>query len=346
MKKKLLIWGGAGIVLLLLSVVVSLSLGSARIPIPHVWGILLKQVPWLGESIPVIWPESSEQIIMKVRLPRIVLGVLIGAALSIAGAGYQGVLRNPLADPYTLGVASGSSVGAAFLILFGLHYALFGIWTIPVVAFITGLLTLWIVFRLAGVQGKFRTETVILSGVVVSSFLSALVSFMVAMSANKVVNEILFWLMGSLALRGWPYTSVVLLYLVLGAVVLIPYGRSLNLFALGERHAAHLGVQVDRTKRNVLIVSTMLTAVAVSVCGVIGFVGLITPHLVRLLVGPDYRLLIPLSLLFGGIYVLWADTLARMVLSPTEIPLGVVTAFLGAPFFAYLLSRQKKMMKG
>lgn len=332
--------------LLLLSVVVSLSLGSARIPIPHVWGILLKQVPWLGESIPVIWPESSEQIIMKVRLPRIVLGVLIGAALSIAGAGYQGVLRNPLADPYTLGVASGSSVGAAFLILFGLHYALFGIWTIPVVAFITGLLTLWIVFRLAGVQGKFRTETVILSGVVVSSFLSALVSFMVAMSANKVVNEILFWLMGSLALRGWPYTSVVLLYLVLGAVVLIPYSRSLNLFALGERHAAHLGVQVDRTKRNVLIVSTMLTAVAVSVCGVIGFVGLITPHLVRLLVGPDYRLLIPLSLLFGGIYVLWADTLARMVLSPTEIPLGVVTAFLGAPFFAYLLSRQKKMMKG
>ncbi|MBD2865819.1 MULTISPECIES: FecCD family ABC transporter permease [Paenibacillus] len=346
MKKKLLLWGGAGIVLLLLSVVVSLSLGSARIPIPHVWGILLKQVPWLGESVPVIWPESSEQIIMKVRLPRIVLGVLIGAALSIAGAGFQGVLRNPLADPYTLGVASGSSVGAAFLILFGLHYALFGIWTIPIVAFITGSITLGIVFRLAGIQGKFRTETVILSGVVVSSFLSALVSFMVAMSANKVVNEILFWLMGSLALRGWPYTSVVALYLVIGAVFLIPYGRSLNLFALGERHAAHLGVQVDRTKRNVLIVSTMLTAVAVSVCGVIGFVGLITPHLVRLLVGPDYRLLIPLSLLFGGIYVLWADTLARMVLSPTEIPLGVVTAFLGAPFFAYLLSRQKKTMKG
>jgi len=332
--------------LLLLSVVVSLSLGSAHIPLSQVWGVLLKQVPWIGDSVSATWPESTEQIIMKVRLPRIVLGVLIGAALSISGAGFQGVLRNPLADPYTLGVASGASVGAAFLILFGLNYALFGMWTIPIVAFATGLITLWAVFRLAGVQGKFRTETVILSGVVVSSFLSAIVSFMVALDSNKIVNEILFWLMGSLSLRGWPYTTVVLPYLLAGAAILIAMGRSLNLFALGERHAAHLGVRVDRTKWIVLLVSTILTAASVSVCGVIGFVGLITPHLVRLLVGPDYRLIIPLSLLYGGIYVLWADTLARMALSPTEIPLGVVTAFLGAPFFAFLLSRQKKMLKG
>lgn len=332
--------------LLLLSIVVSLSLGSANIPIAQVWGVLLKQLPFIGQYIPVTWPESSEQIIIKVRLPRIVLGVLIGAALSVSGAGFQGVLRNPLADPYTLGVASGASVGAAFLILFGLHYALFGIWTIPIVAFATGLVTLWVVFRLASVQGRFRTETVILSGVVVSSFLSALVSFMVALSSNSVVNEILFWLMGSLSLRGWSYSLAVLPYLAFGAAVLIVFSRPLNLFALGERHAAHLGIRVDRTKWIVLLVSTILTATAVSVCGVIGFVGLITPHLVRLMVGPDYRLVIPLSLLFGGIYVLWADTLARMLLSPTEIPLGVVTAFLGAPFFAYLLSRQKKMVKG
>lgn len=336
----------AGALLLLVSVIVSLSLGSAHIPVVQVGGILLKHIPGLGHSIPVVWPESSEQIIMKVRLPRIVLGVLVGAALSVSGAGFQGVLRNPLADPYTLGVASGASVGAAFLILFGLNYALFGMWTIPVVAFATGLLTLWVVFRLAGVQGKFRTETVILSGVVVSSFLSAIVSFMVALDSDKIVNEILFWLMGSLSLRGWPYTLVVLPYLLVGAAILIGTGRSLNLFALGERHAAHLGVRVDRTKWIVLLVSTVLTAAAVSVCGVIGFVGLITPHLMRLMVGPDYRLIIPLSVVFGGIYVLWADTLARMALSPTEIPLGVVTAFLGAPFFAYLLSRQKKLLKG
>ncbi|MDF2717176.1 MAG: yvrB, partial [Paenibacillus sp.] len=282
MKRKLFAWGVAGMLLLLLSVVVSLSLGSAHIPIAQVWGVLLKQIPYIGSSVPVTWPESSEQIIMKVRLPRIVLGVLIGAALSVSGAGFQGVLRNPLADPYTLGVASGASVGAAFLISFGLHYALFGIWSIPIVAFATGLATLWIVFRLASVQGRFRTETVILSGVVVSSFLSAIVSFMVALNSDKIVNEILFWLMGSLALRGWAYTTVVIPYLLIGAGILIACGRALNLFALGERHAAHLGVRVERTKWTVLLVSTILTAAAVSVCGVIGFVGLITPHLVRL----------------------------------------------------------------
>jgi iron complex transport system permease protein len=345
MRKKLLLWGGAGILLLLLSVVVSLSLGSARLPVSHVWLILLHRIPGIGDWIAIQWPEASEQIVMKVRFPRIMLGILVGAALSLAGAGFQGVLRNPLADPYTLGVASGSSVGAAFLILFGLQYALFGQWTLPLVAFATGLLSLWVVFRLANFQGKFQMETVILSGVVVSAFLSAIVSFMVSLS-NKVVNEIIFWLMGSLALRGWPYSGIVAPYLVLGFAVLLASARALNLFALGERQASHLGVNVERTKKTVLIVSTLLTAAAVSVSGVVGFVGLITPHLVRLLVGPDYRLVIPLSMIAGGMYVLWADTIARMALSPVEVPLGVVTAFLGAPFFAYLLGKHKKTMRG
>ncbi len=331
--------------LLLLSMVVSLSMGAAHLPISHVWLILLHNIPWVGDAVPVTWPESSEQIIMKVRFPRVMLGILVGACLSLAGAGFQGVLRNPLADPYTLGVASGSSVGAAFLILFGLQYVLLGQWTIPLVAFTTGLISLWIVFRLANFQGKFQMETIILSGVVVSAFLGAIVSFMVSMS-SRVVNDILFWLMGSLALRGWSYTWIVLPYLLLGLVVLTASARSLNLFALGERQAAHLGVSVDRTKKVVLIMSTLLTAAAVSVSGVIGFVGLITPHLVRLMVGPDYRLIVPLSMIAGGIYVLWADTLARMALSPTEIPLGVVTAFIGAPFFAYLLSKHKKTIRG
>ena len=344
MKKKLFLWGGAGAALLLLSATVSLSLGSASIPIAHVWGILLKQIPFAGEYVPNVWAESSEQIVLKVRLPRILLGILIGAALSAAGAGFQGVLRNPLADPYTLGVASGSSVGAAFLILFGLQYSLFGMWTVPAFAFATGAATLWVVIRLAGVQGKFRTETVILSGVVVSAFLGSIVSLMVALS-DQVVNEILFWLMGSLALRGWPYVAVMLPYLAAGAAALVVFGRALNLLALGERHAAHLGVHVERTKLIVLLISTLLTAAAVSVSGVVGFVGLITPHLIRMMVGPDYRFILPLSLLYGGIYMLWADTLARMALSPTEIPLGVVTAFLGAPFFAWLLVRQKRTLK-
>jgi iron complex transport system permease protein len=341
MNRKLLFWGGVGVLLLLLSIILSVSMGTAALPLSQVWRIMLHQLPGIGGLIPVDWPESSEQIIMKVRFPRVVLALLVGAALSLAGAGFQGVLRNPLADPYTLGVASGSAVGAAFLILFGIQYALFGQWSIPIVAFATGLASLWVVFRLANTHGKFQLETLILSGVVVQAFLGSLVSFMVSMS-KKVINEILFWLMGSLSLRGWSYSMMLLPYVFIGLAILLGFGRALNLFAMGERQAAHLGVNVHRTKLIVLIVSTLMTAAAVSVSGVIGFVGLIIPHLVRLLVGPDYRLIIPLSALYGGIYVLWADTLARMLISPTEIPLGVVTAFLGAPFFAYLLSRHKR----
>ncbi|MFS0558000.1 FecCD family ABC transporter permease [Brevibacillus sp. 179-C9.3 HS] len=344
MKKRLIVWGGVSSLVLLASVVISISMGAAHLPISQVWLILLHQIPGLSEWVTVTWPESSEQIVMKVRFPRVVLAVLIGACLSLAGAGFQGVLRNPLADPFTMGVASGSAVGAAFLILFGLQITFLGAWSTPVVAFLTGLISLWIVLGLASTQGKLQTETLILSGVVVQAFLGSLVSFMVSLS-DQTVNEIVFWLMGSLSFRGWDFTYVLVPYLVIGGMVLISYSRSLNLFALGERQAAHLGVHVDRTKLVVLIVSTLLTAAAVSIAGIIGFVGLVVPHLVRLLVGPDYRILLPLAAICGGIYVLWADTLARMLLSPTEIPLGVVTAFLGAPFFAYLLKKNKRLGK-
>lgn len=345
MKRKLMLGGGVGVILLLLSIVVSLSIGSAQLPLSHIVGILAKHLPWIGSHIEVKWPQSSEQIINKVRIPRVLLGILVGAVLSIAGAGFQGVLRNPLADPYSLGVSSGASVGAAFLIYFGLQFAWFGQWSIPIVAFLTGLISLFLVLKLALIEGKLKMETLILSGVVMQAFLGAFVSFLVSIS-NQTVNEIIFWLMGSLAMRGWSYTYMISPYLVIGVVILLSYARSLNLLALGERQAAHLGVHVERTKLIVLIASTLITAAAVSVAGVIGFVGLIVPHLVRLLVGPDYRLIIPLSAIGGGIYVLWADTLARTLLSPTEIPLGVITAFLGAPFFAYLLHKDKKTLRG
>lgn len=344
MRRRLVIWGGGAIALLLFSVIVSLSLGSARLPLGDVWRIILHQIPVLKSWINADWPNAYEQIVMKVRFSRVVLAVLVGACLAAAGSGFQGVLRNPLADPYTLGVASGASVGAAFIILFGLK-GIIGPWTIPLVAFATGTLTLLAVLGLSSQEGKTKIETLILSGVVVNAFLSALVSFMVSLS-NQVVNEILFWLMGSLSMRGWEYSALLLPYFAVGFVVLVWHIRALNLFALGERQAAHLGVDLERTRLIVLAVSTLMTAAAVSVCGVIGFVGLVVPHLVRLATGPDYRLIVPLSAVVGGIYVLWADTLARLVLMPKEIPLGVVTALLGAPFFAYLLRKRKYQSGG
>jgi len=345
MRAKLFFWSGIGLALLVVSMVISLSIGSAGIAVGEVWRILLHHLPVVGERVAADWQPSSEQIVVMVRLPRVLLAMLVGACLSLAGAGFQGVLRNPLADPYTLGVAAGAAVGASLLMLLGLHYKLLGMWTIPATAFLTGMLSLFLVLRLAGTQGRFQIETLILSGVVMQAFLGSVVSFMVSLS-DDVVNEIVFWLLGSLAMRGWSFQPILAVWLAAGFAVLLAFARALNIFALGERQAAHLGISVERVKLTVLIVATFLTAAAVSVVGIIGFVGLVVPHLVRLMAGPDYRLLIPMSVLFGAVYVLWADTLARTLLSPTEIPLGVMTAFLGAPFFAWLLRKSKRMIGG
>lgn len=329
--------------LLAVSIVVSLSIGSAGISVPDVWGILLHQLPWFSDDA-VSYTPGEVAIVTQVRLSRVLLAVLVGACLALAGTGFQGVLRNPLADPYTLGVASGSSVGAATIIVFGLQTAI-GMWTIPLVAFVTGTVTLLGVFWLSRNKGVMHIETLILSGVIIQAFLGAFVSFMVSMSQG-IVNQILFWLMGSLAMRSWDHVLMLIPFLAIGLPVLLVYGQSLNLFVLGEKHAAHLGIHVERTKLIVLICSTLLTAAAVSVSGVIGFVGLVVPHLIRLIVGPDYRLITPLAAIGGGIFVLWADTLARNVWIQKEIPLGVVTALIGAPFFAYLLHLRKRKQGG
>ncbi|GLX70775.1 corrinoid ABC transporter permease [Paenibacillus glycanilyticus] len=329
--------------LLAVSIALSLSIGSSTISFADVWGILWHQLPWTDDA-GNRWGAGEIAIVTQVRLSRVLLGVLVGACLGLAGAGFQGVLRNPLADPYTLGVSSGSSVGAAFLILFG-YQTLLGEWTIPIIAFATGMATLLGVFFLARSRGVMQIETLVLAGVIIQSFLGAFVSFMVSLS-DDVINQILFWLMGSLAMKSWADVYIVLPCLIIGLPLLIAYGQALNLFVLGERHAAHLGIRVERTKLIVLIGSTLLTAAAVSVSGVIGFVGLVVPHLIRLMVGPDYRLLIPLSAIGGGMFMLWSDTIARIALAPKEIPLGVVTALIGAPFFAYLLYRRKKGQEG
>jgi iron complex transport system permease protein len=344
MKRKLTLYIGAALLLLFFSILISLSLGSAHIPLADVWRILLHRLPFMDQIMSVNWDAADEQIIMQVRFPRVILAIIVGASLAVAGTGFQGILRNPLADPYTLGVSSGASVGAAIMIQFGLVEAI-GQWTVPLVAFITGIVTLLFVIYLSRIGGKMSMETLILAGVVVNAFLGSFVQFMVSLS-NNVVNAILYWLMGSIAMKGWVYSEILTPYLLLGFLVLLSYGRALNLFALGEKQAAHLGVSVERTKIIVLVISTLLTAAAVAVSGVIGFVGLVVPHLIRLIVGPDYRIIIPIATIGGGIYVLWADTIARLILSPRDIQLGILTAFIGAPFFAYLLRKQMIKQKG
>lgn len=345
MRMKLIGYGTASLLLLVVTLLICIGVGSVSLPISEITRILLHRVPGIGQLITPDWSLPSEQIVLKVRLPRVLLGMLVGSALAIAGAAFQGVLRNPLADPYTLGVSSGASLGAATLIFFGWQYSIVGVFTLPLVAFVTGVLTLIIVLQLARDKGKIPTTSLILSGVVMQAFLGAIVSFMSVMS-KKTINEILYWTMGSLSLRGWSYTAILFPYLMIGFIFLWSRARQLNLLALGERQAAHTGLNVDRTKLLVLLVATLLTAAAVSVSGVIGFVGLVIPHMVRLIAGSDYRIIIPLSAVGGGIFMMWSDLAARTLLAPTEIPLGIVTAFVGAPFFAYLLHRNKKRGEG
>jgi iron complex transport system permease protein len=312
--------------------------GSVSLPFQLTWQILLNHLPF---QIPFInleptWTSAQESIVWNLRLPRVFLALIVGAMLSTSGVAFQGVLRNPLADPYILGVSSGAAFGAATSILFFRSSSLFGQLSIPLFSFTGGLLSLGFVLALSKQHGQHERETLILAGVVVQSLLGAFLSFLIAISGQQM-QEIVFWMMGSLANRTWLDIAVLLPYFLFGTTYLLFQQRDLNIIALGERAATHLGMNVERKKILILVISSLLTAAAVSAVGIIGFVGLIVPHLMRLLVGADHKVLLPVSTLAGAIFLLWSDTLARTLIESREIPIGVITAFVGAPFFAYLL---------
>lgn len=285
--------------------------------------------------------NTEQTIIWQVRFPRVLLGFLIGAALAAAGAAFQGLLQNPLADPYTIGVSSGAALGATAAILFLPALGLSKTLLIPLFAFFGALIALFIVYQLGRVGGRLPVVTVLLAGVVISSFFSAMIS-MSMIFAGEQMRSIFFWLVGGLGQKGWPYVALILPYLIVGLTLLIYLARDLNLILLGEEEALSLGVEVERVKKAVLVAASLITAGAVSVSGMIGFVGLIIPHAMRILIGPDHRLLFPASLLGGGIFLVAADTFARTIISPVEIPVGIITAFLGAPFFMFLLRRYRE----
>jgi iron complex transport system permease protein len=338
--KKLGIWLFPLLFLLVFVIVGSVSLGSARVPFDTVWKIILSHLSLMPEGEKE-WTRSAEIIVWQIRMPRILLAIFVGAALAISGVAYQGVLRNPLADPYILGVSSGASLGAASFLLFGQGLALLGSWTLPLVAFLCGLGTLVLVYRLAYIAGKVQVETLLLSGVVVQAFLGAGVSLVISLSGQKM-QQILYWLMGSLTLSDWEKGAVVAPYVCVGATCIGLFARELNLLSLGEQKAHHLGMNVERTKLIVLLAASLTAGAAVAVSGVIGFIGLIVPHIMRSLVGTDHRVLLPVSAVAGAILLIVADTLARTIMEPQELPIGVITAFLGAPFFGYLLRKQRK----
>lgn len=324
--------------LLAVSIVVCSSVGSSNVGFLSTLKILTE---WLSGTSTV---EAMDKVIItEIRFPRIMLAFFIGAALAVAGAILQGLLRNPLAEPYTLGVASGAAVGAAVTLLMIPDNPWLGGIAMPVSGFLMALLTGLLVYKLALINGRLSVETLILAGVIINSFMAAILAFLLTIAGENMQN-IIFWMMGALTLRGSSYFIYVLPFLIIGIILACFFGKELNIFTFGEETAMQLGVSVEKVKLFILLLAVLLTGIAVSLAGTIGFVGLIIPHLVRLAIGADYRILLPISAVGGGIFLIWADTLARIILAPIELPVGVVTAFLGVPFFVYLLQRRNKSL--
>ena len=315
------------------------SIGSVQIPLSTTFGILLDRLPFV--DIAQTWQSVIATVVMDIRLPRVILAGLVGAALAIAGATYQGLFRNPLADPYLIGVAQGASLGAVIGFLLPITWNVLGFGLIPLLAFVGALLATVTVYLLARVGKTLPVTTLILAGVALSALLGSIVSYLIISSGDKM-HGIIFWLMGSFSLSQWSEIKIVLPYVAVGTAVIIIFARLLNVMQLDEEQAQQLGVNVERLKLILLAAATLITAASVSFVGTIGFVGIIIPHAVRLIWGADHRFLLPLAVLTGAIFMIITDLVARTVLAPAEIPIGVITAICGAPFFLYLLRRRKK----
>jgi len=335
--KKVILISALLALLLLIVILFSITMGSVKVP-------PLRSIRILSQSIlglKGVGSETERTIILSLRVPRTILAGLVGAGLSLSGAIFQALLRNPLADPYILGVSSGAAIGTIIAILMGLSAFSFGL---PLASFLGALLTVIVVFYFGRQDGKIHPNTLLLAGVIISAFLSALIMFFISVSQKEELHTIIFWLMGDFSFSNPQAIRMILPYILFGIFFLYFHARQLNLILSGEEHALQLGVNVERLRLISYLSASLITAASVSVCGLIGFVGLIVPHSVRLIFGPDHRLLIPSSALVGASFLIASDTIARSLLSPLELPVGVITAAFGGPFFIYLL-RTRKVIK-
>jgi iron complex transport system permease protein len=325
-------------VLLALALLFNVALGAVFIPPLTVLKLIVSQAP--GLAFEPTWPEAFSVIILRIRIPHAALILLTGAALGGSGAAYQGLFRNPLADPYLIGVASGAGLGAVMAMTLPFANRGLGLYTIPAGAFIGALITVVIVYFMARTGNSLPTTTLILAGVAVGSFASALTSFLMLRSQGELRRAV-SWLLGGGALSGWEPVLAALPYVLLGLGILTFSGHALNVLQFGDEQARQLGLPVERTKALLLGAASLSTAAAVSFSGIIGFIGLVVPHVIRLIWGSDYRRLVPLSILGGAAALLLADVLARLLMAPEALPVGIVTALAGAPFFLWLLRRAR-----
>ncbi len=286
---------------------------------------------------------SLTKDILTLRLSRIILGIVVGASLSVAGCILQGLLRNPLAEPYVLGISSGAGLGAVLAIFCGAGASVLGLYSLPLISFIGAILTMFLVYNLARMGGRIPVQGLILAGIIVGSVFSSILLFLISVSENQMVHDAIWWLLGNLQIYDLRLLALVSIISIIGIGIALFFSRELNIISLGEEEAMHLGIDVELLKKILLVVASLITAASVSSCGIIGFVGLIIPHTMRLVVGPDHRILIPASALLGAIFLVVCDTLARTLILPAEIPIGAITALIGGPFFIMLLRTKRKV---
>jgi len=330
-------------IILLFSMGVAVAIGPMQISIDKSIKIILHKIPLFQNFIDAQWTPTEESVIVQLRLPRVLSAVIVGIALSIAGAAFQCLFRNPMADPYVLGVASGAGFGASLAMVLKLGFSVIGaIYSIPLMASVGAISTVFLVYGIARTGGELPVLRLLLTGIAVSSFFSALISVMLAL-AGEDLHAVCMWLLGGFSLSRWEFIHVAAPTVLAGFVVLYAFARDFNIMLLGEEQAKQLGVEIERVKKTVLIVASVITAVSVSISGIIGFIGLIIPHMMRILVGPDHRILLPSSALTGASVLVICDTVARNVIRPVSLPTGVITTLLGCPFFIYLLKRSGKI---
>ncbi|MFI9585658.1 iron chelate uptake ABC transporter family permease subunit [Streptomyces sp. NPDC052236] len=325
--------------LLLLSLL-SAGLGAYDIPLGDILASFQHRLGLGGRSL----DRVGESVLWNVRLPRVVLALLVGASLGCAGALMQGVFGNPLAEPGVIGISAGAAVGAVAAIALGLSF--FGNWTVTVCAFVTGLATVLLVYAMSRSGGRTEVVTLILTGIAVNAFAGALIGLFIFFADNAQITQITFWQLGSLSQATWPKVLAVLPCALVGLAIAPLYARKLDLLTLGERPARHLGVDVERLRIVLVLVVALLTAAAVAVAGIVSFVGLLVPHLLRMANGPGHRFLVPGSALGGALVLVAGDLAARTVAEPAELPLGVLTALFGSPFFFALLRRTRRRQGG
>lgn len=329
--------------LLLAILLLAVGIGAVQINPDQVLAILLKQI---GIETGIAFEARQEAVLMVIRLPRVVAGLLIGASLAVSGAAIQGLFRNPLADPGLIGISSGSALAAAGIIVLGSSalrgvVGLFGDLALPLAAFGGGFLTTLLIYRLATLGGRTSVPTMLLAGIAINALCGAAIGLLTFIATDDQLRDLTFWSLGSLGRANWSMIAAMLPFMLVTLLPLPLLARSLNAFLLGEAEAGHLGIDVERVKTFIVALVALAVGAGVAVAGIIGFVGLVVPHLIRLIWGPDHRLLLPASALLGASLLVGADLLARTIAVPAEVPIGIVTALMGGPFFLWLLLQDR-----